>query len=135
MNESIHKFEQSGFENGRVIGRLRPTGVRPKFMDKIEQSGFESAIGRRVVLTGGTSQLSGMKQLAEVVLDKSVRLARPVGVHGLTDLSGTPQFATAIGLLLYGGKQAAQSSRVRQKEFNPLAWFTNIGRVLKLGTQ
>ena len=103
--------------------------------DKIEQSGFESAIGRRVVLTGGTSQLSGMKQLAEVVLDKSVRLARPVGVHGLTDLSGTPQFATAIGLLLYGGKQAAQSSRVRQKEFNPLAWFTNIGRVLKLGTQ
>jgi pilus assembly protein CpaF len=36
----IFKFEQSGFENGRVIGRLRPTGVRPKFMHKIEQSGI-----------------------------------------------------------------------------------------------
>ncbi|MDF1515364.1 MAG: ATPase, T2SS/T4P/T4SS family, partial [Anaerolineae bacterium] len=36
----IFKFEQSGFENGRVIGRLRPTGVRPKFIDKIEQSGI-----------------------------------------------------------------------------------------------
>ena len=36
----IFKFEQSGFENGRVIGRLRPTGVRPKFMDKIEQAGI-----------------------------------------------------------------------------------------------
>jgi pilus assembly protein CpaF len=33
-------FEQSGFENGRVIGRLRPTGLRPKFMDKIEDSGI-----------------------------------------------------------------------------------------------
>ena len=36
----IFKFEQSGFENGRVIGRLRPTGIRPKFIDKIEQSGI-----------------------------------------------------------------------------------------------
>ncbi len=33
-------FEQTGFENGRVIGRLRPTGLRPKFMDKIEASGI-----------------------------------------------------------------------------------------------
>ncbi|MCU0520000.1 MAG: CpaF family protein [Anaerolineae bacterium] len=36
----IFKFEQSGFEEGRVIGRLRPTGIRPKFMDKIEQAGI-----------------------------------------------------------------------------------------------
>jgi pilus assembly protein CpaF len=33
-------FEQSGYENGHVIGRLRPTGLRPKFMDKIEASGI-----------------------------------------------------------------------------------------------
>ena len=50
--------------------------------DKIEQSGFEAAIGRRVVLTGGGSQLQGLRQLAEVVLDKSVRLARPTGAQG-----------------------------------------------------
>ncbi|MAT41059.1 MAG: type II secretion system protein E [Anaerolineaceae bacterium] len=36
----IFVFEQAGFENGRVIGRLRPTGLRPKFMDQIEQSGI-----------------------------------------------------------------------------------------------
>lgn len=36
----IFIFEQTGFENGRVIGRLRPTGLRPKFMEKIEQSGI-----------------------------------------------------------------------------------------------
>jgi pilus assembly protein CpaF len=33
-------FEQTGLENGKVIGRLRPTGLRPRFMEKIEQSGI-----------------------------------------------------------------------------------------------
>ncbi|TET96078.1 MAG: CpaF family protein [Anaerolineales bacterium] len=33
-------FEQTGFEEGRVIGRLRPTGLRPRFVDKIEASGI-----------------------------------------------------------------------------------------------
>ena len=36
----VFQFEQSGFENNRVVGRLRPTGLRPKFMDKIETSGI-----------------------------------------------------------------------------------------------
>jgi pilus assembly protein CpaF len=36
----IFLFEQSGFEEGRVVGRLRPTGLRPKFMEKIEASGI-----------------------------------------------------------------------------------------------
>jgi pilus assembly protein CpaF len=36
----IFVFEQTGLENGKVIGRLRPTGLRPKFMDKIEMSGI-----------------------------------------------------------------------------------------------
>ncbi|MBL8078697.1 MAG: CpaF family protein [Anaerolineales bacterium] len=36
----IFTFEQSGVENGQVVGRLRPTGLRPKFMDKIEAAGI-----------------------------------------------------------------------------------------------
>jgi pilus assembly protein CpaF len=36
----IFVFEQSGYEDGKVIGRLRPTGLRPKFIDKIEASGI-----------------------------------------------------------------------------------------------
>jgi pilus assembly protein CpaF len=36
----VFAFEQSGFENGKVVGRLRPTGLRPKFMEKIEASGI-----------------------------------------------------------------------------------------------
>jgi pilus assembly protein CpaF len=36
----IFQFEQSGYEDGKVIGRLRPTGLRPKFIDKIEVAGI-----------------------------------------------------------------------------------------------
>jgi pilus assembly protein CpaF len=37
----IFTFEQTGTENGRIVGRLRPTGLRPKFMDKIEAAGIQ----------------------------------------------------------------------------------------------
>src|SRR5512138_926265 len=36
----IFVFEQTGMENGKIIGRLRPTGLRPKFMEKIETAGI-----------------------------------------------------------------------------------------------
>ncbi len=36
----VFVYEQSGYENGKVVGRLRPTGLRPKFMDKIEAAGI-----------------------------------------------------------------------------------------------
>lgn len=36
----IFVFEQTGFDNGKVIGRIRPTGLRPKFIDKIEGAGI-----------------------------------------------------------------------------------------------
>jgi pilus assembly protein CpaF len=36
----IFQFEQTGIENGRIIGKLRPTGLRPKFMDRIEAAGI-----------------------------------------------------------------------------------------------
>ncbi len=36
----IFIFEQSGIENGKIVGRLRPTGLRPKFMDQIEAAGI-----------------------------------------------------------------------------------------------
>jgi pilus assembly protein CpaF len=36
----IFEFEQTGIEGGKIIGRIRPTGLRPKFIDRIEQAGI-----------------------------------------------------------------------------------------------
>jgi len=68
----------------------------------LEVSGYGKNAGRRVVLTGGASQLEGVRDLAELVLDKQVRLGRPKMMRGLPDSVSGPAFATAVGLLRYG---------------------------------
>jgi cell division protein FtsA len=67
----------------------------------LEQSGFDKMAGRRVVLTGGASQLQGARDLAGLVLDKQVRLGRPLGFHGLPEATGGPAFSTCAGLIRY----------------------------------
>jgi pilus assembly protein CpaF len=37
---NLYVFEQKGVENGKVIGRLKPTGMRPRFMNRIEEAGI-----------------------------------------------------------------------------------------------
>ncbi len=68
----------------------------------LDVSGFGKSAGRRVVLTGGASQLEGLRDLAELVLDKQVRLARPKMIRGLPESVSGPAFSTAAGLLRYG---------------------------------
>lgn len=68
---------------------------------KLQDSGLGTSIGRRVVLTGGASQLPGTRDLAQLVLDKQVRLGRPIRVQGLADAVSGPAFSTMAGLLTY----------------------------------
>lgn len=68
---------------------------------KLNDSGLGNAIGRRVVLTGGSSQIQGLKDLAGHVLDKQVRLGKPIRLTGLPDAVSGPSFATTAGLLTY----------------------------------
>ncbi len=67
----------------------------------LEANGFDKAAGRRVVLTGGASQLQGVRELAALVLDKQVRMGRPLRIGGLADATAGPAFATCAGLLQY----------------------------------
>ena len=68
---------------------------------RLEAGGYDKVAGRRLVLTGGASQLAGVAELAAVMLDKQVRLGRPMRIAGLAELMGGPAFATAAGLLTY----------------------------------
>jgi cell division protein FtsA len=67
----------------------------------LEAGGFDRVAGRRVMLTGGGAQMQGVRDLAAAVLDKQVRVGRPVGVMGLPEATGGPAFATCAGLLRY----------------------------------
>jgi cell division protein FtsA len=52
---------------------------------RLNESGVGSVAGRRVVLTGGASQIPGLRDLAQLVLDKQVRQGRPIRVNGLAE--------------------------------------------------
>lgn len=73
---------------------------------------------RRVVLTGGGSQLQGIRETASMILDKQIRLGRPVYLDGLPQSLTEPSFATSIGLLLYAvdAKNQVASMGVSQKK-------------------
>ena len=69
--------------------------------DRLANSGLGHVIGKRVVLTGGASQLAGISDTARTILQRNVRLGRPVGVAGLSPSNKGPAFATSVGLLIY----------------------------------
>jgi cell division protein FtsA len=83
---------------------------------RLEASGFDRVAGRRVVLTGGASQLGGVRELAALVLDKQVRMGRPIRVHGLADATGGPAFTTAAGLLTYALQAEPETMRPTRPE-------------------
>lgn len=68
---------------------------------KLEQHGLRDISSHRVVLTGGGSQLSGIREVAAMVLDKQVRLGKPKNVINLPDNLYNPSFSTCVGLLLF----------------------------------
>ena len=75
---------------------------------RIEASGLEKWSGNRVVISGGASQTSGLDDLAGRVLDKQVRLARPLSLSGLAQAVSGPEFATCAGLLVYAARKHAE---------------------------
>ena len=69
---------------------------------ELKRSGFEESCAAGVVLTGGTSKMEGVVELAEEIFHMPVRLGVPQHVDGLSDISRNPIHATGVGLLLYG---------------------------------
>ncbi len=69
--------------------------------DRLKAAGFSAESGRRVVLTGGAAQLTGLPELARTLLSKQVRIGRPLGVQGLPEAAKGPSFAAPVGLLVY----------------------------------
>src|SRR6056300_122477 len=83
---------------------------------EIRQSGYEDMLAAGMVFTGGTSKMEGVAELAEEIFHMPVRIGMPVEVNGLVDIVRNPTYSTAVGLLLYGMKQAQEreGSAVRE---------------------
>ncbi len=75
--------------------------------DRLQRSGYESLLGAGIVLTGGSSQMKGVVELAEEVFHMPVRLGVPRHVHGPEAVVNNPAYATAVGLMLFGHRHQA----------------------------
>lgn len=83
------------------IIRARVEETLEMVRDRLNRSGYGGVVGKRVVLTGGASQLTGLSDAARRILARNVRLGRPLGVTGLPESARGPAFAAAVGLLIY----------------------------------
>jgi len=107
---AVPQMGENGQENDLRVPRSMLTRIiQPRLEEifdkvhtRLRESGYDVAAGRRAVLTGGACQLAGMRELAQRILNKQVRIGRPQGLAGLPAASAGPDYATAVGLLMAG---------------------------------
>jgi cell division protein FtsA len=85
---------------------------------ELRRSGFEHLMAAGIVLTGGTSKMEGVVELAEEIFHMPVSIGKPRCFSGLADIVRNPIYATAVGLLQYGSSQSEGMGRVKSKSDN-----------------
>jgi cell division protein FtsA len=83
-------------------------------IQEIKRSGYDGLLPAGMVLTGGTAQLPGIRNLASSIMNLPVRVARPENLLGLTDQLLAPPYSTSVGLL-YWALMMSESSLSPQK--------------------
>ncbi len=96
----------------RII-RARIDETLELIRDRLNQSGYTNAVGKRVVLTGGSSQIAGLPEAARRILGRNVRIGRPLGVAGLPEAAKGPAFSAPVGLLIYPQVASFETSQAK----------------------
>jgi cell division protein FtsA len=133
----------------RIFGEDHPVEVRRRdlamiiearveeifdlILQEIKRSGYDGLLPAGMVLTGGSSQLSGIRTLASEVLGLPVRVARPENLMGLTDQLHSPAYSTSVGLLNWAMmmSEAAPSVGHRPRKKGGSVWGDQFLNFLK----
>ena len=109
---SVPLLGERGVDTVQQVPKSMLTGIiRPRLEEtfemlrsKLESSGAAHLAGRRMVITGGASQLNGVREVAAEWLDRQVRMGSPAHVQGMPESAHSPGFAVCAGLLNYALK-------------------------------
>jgi cell division protein FtsA len=112
-NDEMLAVAGVGGRSDREISRhLLASMIEPRMEEifalankEVRKNHFAELLGGGVVLTGGTSLLPGIAELAEQVFEMPVRLGTPRGVGGLAENVADPRFSTGVGLVLHAARQ------------------------------
>ena len=77
--------------------------------EELRRSGYDELCASGIVLTGGSSKIQGVVELAEEVFHMPVRLGEPQNIFGVVDVVCNPIYATGVGLLMYGQKSGGSN--------------------------
>lgn len=118
------------------IVRPRVEEILELVRDRLAEAGHGARPGRRVVLTGGASQLAGLPETARRILEGQVRIGRPLGIKGLPEAAKGPAFSAAVGLLVYPQVAHAERFDARGATGQPggaeaQGYFSRVGRWLR----
>ncbi len=85
-------------------------------LQEIKRTGYDGLLPAGVVLTGGTSQLPGIRKVGSRVLNLPCRVAAPENLQGLTDMLHGPAYSTSVGLVYWGQRQSLIAPRSKKKK-------------------
>ena len=135
-NEMIEVPGVGGRDPKKIPRRILSGIIQPRMQEllefvqeEIKASGYNDMTPAGVVITGGTSMLYGISQLAEGVFGAQVRIGYPREVKGLFNRVKDPSFATGVGLVLRGAKQHGTGSVIKSNQFTHIFkrmrnWFS-----------
>lgn len=93
---------------------------------ELRRSGYEELIAAGIVLTGGTSKMEGVVDLAEEIFHMPVRIGTPQGVRGLSDIVNNPIYSTGVGLLHFGAKQLRMAAAVVDRSEQKTGFWSRL---------
>jgi cell division protein FtsA len=133
-DETINVPSLGGREDREVSRQILGRIIEPRMEEilnlaykEVVRFGFEDLLAAGVVLTGGTSLLCGITELAEQIFDMPARKGIPVGIGGLSDIVNSPAHAIGVGLIIYGNNQLGGDSIYR----NTTNVFSKMIRTIK----
>lgn len=124
LPENITEVSLKTLVDGIIAPRLEE--IFKLIFDEIEKSRFGQSIPSGLVVTGGGALTVGMLETRKKAIGLPIRLGRPEKVTGLVDEVLDPQYATTIGLILYGGKNI-MVSEIGFKNFNKILKDFSLG--------
>jgi cell division protein FtsA len=120
---------------GNIV-RHRAEEIFEMVRDRLAESPFAAEPKARVVLSGGAAQLTGLVELATRILNRPVRLGRPLGFGRLPNEAKTASFAVPAGLLIYpqyAHLEHVEPRHTRQLKTGTDGYFGKVGRWLREG--
>jgi cell division protein FtsA len=129
--------EQTQFASrAQLVAIIKPRveEILEMVRDRLAASNFATDPRGRVILTGGASQLTGLADLATRILNRPVRVGRPLGIAGLPDAAKGAAFAVAAGLLVYPQAAHLEHFEPRGRRYPKTgtgSYFARVGRWLR----